>query len=140
MGEPVIQFADSALYLSDLIAGNHPQTRLVVLSGYETGNGKLFRGEGVFSFSRGFASLGVPTAITNLWSVDDEPTYRITELFYHYLAEGLPEDIALQKAKLRFFDHASAAYKLPFYGPPLLLRAKPRCLFSAGKLGGPGKS
>jgi hypothetical protein len=36
---------------------------------------KVYQGEGVFSFNRGFAALGIPAAITNLWSVDNESTY-----------------------------------------------------------------
>jgi CHAT domain-containing protein len=59
----------------------------------------LYHGEGIFSFKSGFAALGIPSSVTNLWSVDDKSTYKITELFYKYLAKGLPLDIALQNAK-----------------------------------------
>jgi len=123
-GEPVIYFADSALYLSDLIPENKPKTRLIVLSACETGNGKLYQGEGVFSFNRGFASMGIPTSITNLWSVDDQSTYRITELFYKYLSEGMPIDIALQKAKLEFIQLSSKENKLPYYWAATILAGK----------------
>jgi CHAT domain-containing protein len=113
-GEPVIYFADSSLYLSDLIAENKPFTKLIVLSACETGNGKLYQGEGVFSFNREFASLGIPSSIANLWAVDNRATYKLTEHFYKYLSEGLPVDIALQKAKLEFMD-ISKEYRLPYY-------------------------
>jgi CHAT domain-containing protein len=113
--EPVIYFADSALYLSELIPENRPVSKLIVLSACETGNGKLYRGEGVFSFNRGFAALGIPASITNLWSVDNEATYEITELFYKYLAAGIPLDIALQKAKLEFIGSGSRKKTLPYY-------------------------
>ena len=114
--EPVIYFADSALYLSDLIGENKPLTRLVVLSACETGLGKDYRGEGVFSFNRGFAALGIPSSVTNLWTVDNESAYKITELFYKYVADGLPLDEALQKAKLDFISNASSTEKrLPYY-------------------------
>lgn len=123
-GEPVIYFADSALYLSDLIPENKPATQLVVLSACETGDGKLYQGEGVFSFNRGFAALGIPASITNLWSVDNESTYKITELFYQYLAEGMPTDLALQKAKLEFINHASKEKTLPYYWAAAILAGK----------------
>jgi CHAT domain-containing protein/tetratricopeptide (TPR) repeat protein len=113
--EPVIYFADSALYLSDLIPESKPATQLIVLSACETGSGQLYRGEGVFSFNRGFAALGIPSSIANLWAVEDQSTYRITELFYHYLSEGLPADKALQKAKLDFIGDGSGEKSLPYY-------------------------
>jgi CHAT domain-containing protein/tetratricopeptide (TPR) repeat protein len=124
IGEPVIYFADSALYLSDLIADNKPLTRLVVLSACETGSGKLYQGEGVFSFSRAFASIGIPAAITNLWSVDNHSTYGLTELFYRRLSQGLPVDIALQQAKIQFFQKASGEKKLPYYWAATIVAGK----------------
>lgn len=113
--EPVIFFADSALYLSELINEYRPFTRLVILSACETGAGKNYQGEGVFSFNRGFAALGIPAAITNLWSVDNTSTYKLTELFYKYLTKGLPTDVALQKAKLEFIQTSTKENSLPFY-------------------------
>ncbi|MEP6712667.1 MAG: CHAT domain-containing protein [Ferruginibacter sp.] len=114
--EPVIYFADSALYLSELIASGKPTTQLVVLSACETANGKLYEGEGIFNFNRAFAAMGIPAAVSNLWAVDNQSTYRITELFYKYLAEGLPTDIALQKAKMAFIKTLTSKEKaLPFF-------------------------
>ncbi len=118
--EPVIYFADSVLYLSDLIAENKPSTRLMVLSACETGNGILYQGEGVFSFNRAFASIGIPSSIINLWSVDNEATYRLTEIFYKYLSQGLPTDLALQKAKLEFMETSKANSMPYFWAAPIL--------------------
>ncbi len=123
-GEPVIFFADSALYLSDLINEEKPATNLVVLSACETGRGRVYQGEGVFSFNRGFAALGIPAAITNLWTVDNEVTYKLTELFYEYLTAGNPVDVALQKAKLEFLKIASKEKQLPNYWAATILAGK----------------
>ena len=114
-GEPVIWFADSALYLPDLIPEERPVTRLIVLSACETGNGKNYQGEGVFSFNREFAALGIPASVINLWAVENQSTYRLTELFYTYLSAGLPTDLALQKAKIEFFRTAGKEQQLPYY-------------------------
>ena len=123
--EPVIYFADSALYLSDLIPDRKVTTRLVVLSACETGNGRLYQGEGIFSFNRGFAALGIPAAVSNLWSVEDESTYRGTELFFKYLSQGHPTDIALQKAKIEFMSSASTEEeKLPYFWASSILIGK----------------
>jgi CHAT domain-containing protein len=122
--EPVIHFADGRLYLSDLVPEKPPATQLVVLSACETGIGKLYLGEGIFSFSRGFAAFGVPSAISNLWSVDNIETYRITELFYEQLSENLPIDVALQKAKLEFLQTASKEKNLPYFWAATVLVGK----------------
>ena len=123
--DPVIYFADSALYLSSLLPDRKPLTQLVVLSACETANGKFYQGEGIFSFNRGFAALGIPAAISNLWSVENESTYRITELFYKYLSKGLPTDVALQKAKLEFINKSdSKVKKLPYFWAGAILTGK----------------
>jgi CHAT domain-containing protein len=113
-GEPVIWFADSLLYLSDLISDKKPATRLVVLSACETGTGKFYQGEGVFSFNRGFAALGIPAAITSLWSADNKKTYELTRLFYKYLSIGDPADVALQHAKLEFIRNGPRQNTMPW--------------------------
>ena len=120
--EPLLYFSDSALALSELFGEDKPNTRLVVLSACETGKGKLFKGEGIFSFSRGFAALGIPASISNLWSVDDKATYRITELFYKYLSQNIPVDLALQKAKIDILHAAPKTSQLPYYwAAPVLI-------------------
>jgi hypothetical protein len=95
-----------------------------MLSACETAKGKFYQGEGVFSFSRGFAALGIPSSVTNLWSVENESTYRLTELFYKYLSEGSSPDIALQNAKREFMRTTSKEKKLPYYWASAILIGK----------------
>lgn len=123
-GEPAIYFADSVLYLSDLINEGNPVTRLIILSACETGKGKFYEGEGIFNFNRGFAALGIPSSITNLWSVENESTYHLTELFYKYLLKGLPIDVALQNAKKEFIKTASKEKRLPYFWSAAVLAGK----------------
>jgi len=123
-GEPVIYFRDSALYLSELFPETRNTAQLIVLSACETGKGKDYKGEGVFSFNRGFAAMGIPSSVINLWSVDNESTYAITELFYKYVARHYPLDVALQKAKLEFISHATREKKLPYYWAATVLVGK----------------
>jgi CHAT domain-containing protein len=131
-GEPVIYFYDSALYLSELIPEKKPATRLIVLSACETGKGKLYQGEGVFSFNRGFAALGIPGSVINLWAVENDATYAITELFYKYVSEGLSTDMALQKAKLDFIKSSSRERRLPYYWAAPVLVGKTETLDLSG--------
>ena len=121
-GEPVIYFADSMLSLSELFYEGRPATSLIVLSACETAGGKLYNGEGVFSFNRQFASLGIPSCVSTLWPVDNQSTYAITELFYKYLSRGLPMDVALQSAKKEFMQSLGRENKLPYYwAAPILV-------------------
>jgi CHAT domain-containing protein len=101
--------------LSDLLYEHLPATQLIVLSGCETGSGKLYQGEGVFSFNRGFAAIGIPSCIANLWQVENTSTYQLTELFHKNLAKGMPLDLALQEAKKEFIKNSSLEKQLPFY-------------------------
>ncbi len=114
-GEPMIYFSDSILSISDLFYENKPSTSLIVLSACETAEGKLYNGEGVFSFNRQFAALGIPSSISNLWQVDNKSSYQLTELFYKYLAREMTPDIALQRAKLEFIKTESKEKSLPYY-------------------------
>jgi hypothetical protein len=59
-----------------------------------------------------------------LWSVDNKSTYQITELFYKYLSDGLPIDVALQKAKLDFIQKGTKQKKLPYYWAAAVLTGK----------------
>lgn len=111
--EPRIYFHDAALRLSELTQADRFAAQLLVLSACKTGVGQNQRGEGVFSLARGFAALGIPSTITTLWSVEDQPTYELTKLFYHYLDQGLPKDEALQRAKLDWLHQGDAADALP---------------------------
>ena len=135
-GDPIIYFSDSALLLSELFTDRKPVTQLVVLSACETASGKLYEGEGIFSFNRGFAALGIPAAVSNLWPVDNESTYKITELFYKFLAQGLPTDIALQQAKIRFINTVGSKEKtLPYYWAGTILTGKPQPVYMGSNFG-----
>ncbi len=119
--EPLLYFADSTLRLSDLGDGELTHTQLVVLAACKTGIGANQRGEGVFSLARGFAALGVPSVLTTLWSVENRATYDITNLFYQYVDQGLPKDVALQRAKLEWLRTAEGADQLPNVWAGLIL-------------------
>lgn len=116
--EPVLYFADSALKLSELENAPPFRTRLLVLSACKTGVGVDQKGEGVFSLSRGFAALGIPSTITTLWSVENKATYTLIEDFYHFLSQGLPQDLALQKAQLQWLQ--TQDQQLPYYWSGLI--------------------
>jgi CHAT domain-containing protein len=118
--------------MSDLILEGKPITNLIVLSACETGRGKMNQGEGVFSFNHAFAAMGIPACITNLWSIDNVSTYQLTELFYKYLAKGLPAAQALQKAKIDFIRKSTKQRTIPYYWAATILTGKSEVLSESG--------
>ncbi len=88
---------------------------MVVLSACDTGSGKLFRGEGVMSLSRGFAYAGCPSLLTSLWSVDDCATSNIMISFYKFLATGISKGEALFKAKNEYLLNQGRSNTHPYY-------------------------
>ena len=113
--EPMIYFADSVLKLSELSALARFKTQLLVLSACKTAVGRNAKGEGILSLSRGFATQGIPATLTTLWSVENQSTYTLNELFYRYLSKGDSKDIALQKAKIEFLKTQSGEKQLPTF-------------------------
>lgn len=103
-------FADSTMLMSELESFNLG-AKLAVLAACETALGKYQQGEGTMSLARGFASAGVPSTVANGWAVNEEATMYLLTLFYEKLAEGLPIDIAMQKAKISFLE--SSPVKVP---------------------------
>ncbi|HTE26022.1 CHAT domain-containing protein [Flavitalea sp.] len=123
--DPVIYFADSLLYLNDVMVSVRPVTLLIVLAACESGLGQFYKGEGVFSFNRAFAAIGIPTSIVNLWPVDSKTTYQLNELFYQLLRKGLPVDVALQQAKLKYLETATGEKVMPYFWAGSLVEGKP---------------
>jgi CHAT domain-containing protein/tetratricopeptide (TPR) repeat protein len=108
-----LYLADSIIKASELTTKELLPTELVVLSACQTGIGKDAKGEGIFSLSRSFAMLGIPSTLTTLWKVDNQATYQITELFYQYLDEGLSKDLALQKAQNEYLSQNTSGLNMP---------------------------
>ncbi|MFT4031184.1 MAG: CHAT domain-containing protein [Siphonobacter sp.] len=123
--EPVLYFSDSTLNLSELDATRSFHTQLLVLSACKTGVGSEQKGEGILSLARGFAALGIPSIITTLWSVKDQATYELSKSFYHYLANGLSQDVALQRAKIDWLEKYPTSLPYDWAGLILIGETKP---------------
>jgi CHAT domain-containing protein len=112
--EPTLYFSDSTLLLSEIGKSGSFNTRLMVLSACQTGIGKNQAGEGVYSLARGFASAGIPSVMTTLWSVENKQVYGLTQLFFEYVRQGEPLDLALQKARTQWLEESSGTDQLPY--------------------------
>ncbi len=88
--------------------------QLAVLSGCETGYGKLQRGEGLLSLGHAFAYAGAPSIVVSQWKVPDASTAEIMISFYNLLKKGYAKDEALAGAKKLFLEnHPELAH--PFF-------------------------
>jgi len=89
--------------------------RMVVLSGCNTGAGKLAKGEGIMSLGRAFSYAGVPSIVMSHWEVDDETTSILMEYFYDNLSKGMNKSAAMRAAKLMYLENTDVAKMHPFY-------------------------
>ena len=89
--------ADRPLTLLE-ISRLHLAAELVVLSGCETGNGRL-HGNDLFSLATGFLGAGVRALLVTLWRVDDTVTAALMNRFYDEWIAGANPAAALRQAQ-----------------------------------------
>ena len=93
---------DFKLTINELSALNL-NADMVVLSACETGVGKVYKGEGIISISRGFIEAGAKSILTTLWNIDDKLSSKLMENFYKHLSkENKSKDEALCDAKREY--------------------------------------
>ena len=96
------------------------QSKLVVLSGCETGRGRLYHSNGVENLARAFISAGASAVIVSLWNVDDRSTSILMTHFYKNLIEDeLKISEALTTAKADMLK--SGEYSHPYFWAPFIL-------------------
>jgi tetratricopeptide (TPR) repeat protein len=91
------------------------QAKLLVLSGCNTGYGKLEFGEGIMNLARTFFYNGVENIVATHWSVADKSSASLMGYFYNYLLKREPVDIAMQKAKIDFLKYEDPLRSHPYY-------------------------
>ena len=86
---------------------------LVVLSGCQTGRGRLGRGEGIVGLTWAFALAGCPASVASQWRVDSAGTSRFMVAFHRALLAGATASEALRAAARTLL--ADPLYAHPFY-------------------------
>ncbi|HEX2934087.1 MAG TPA: CHAT domain-containing tetratricopeptide repeat protein [Bacteroidales bacterium] len=94
---------------------------LLVLSACKTGTGKLQKGEGMLSLTRGFIFAGVKSIITSLWTVNDKSGASFFSSFYKNLASQQSKSVALQKASMDYIQSADNIGAHPYYWAGFIL-------------------
>jgi CHAT domain-containing protein len=82
------------------IFGMALKANLVVLSGCETGLGKLSTGDELVGLTRAFIYAGTPSVVASLWKVDDSSTAYLMSSFYRNL-KMMTKVEALREAQLQ---------------------------------------
>ncbi len=103
------------LYIKDLynISLN---ADMVTLSACQTGIGKLKKGQGMLSLSKGFYYAGAKSLVNTLWKINDKSTVKLMEYFYEGLSKGYSKSEALRKAKLKYLETTDdELLKHPYY-------------------------
>jgi CHAT domain-containing protein len=97
---------DDGLLYSNEIYNLNLEAKLVVLSACETGIGKDYNGEGIFSLARAFSYAGCPSVVISLWKVNDAATSDLMENFYKHLSNEEAIGQSLFEAKQEYLKNA----------------------------------
>jgi CHAT domain-containing protein len=100
--------SDGAVFASEIAQWKLPRTRLAILSGCSTGDGKLSATEGASSLARAFFSAGVPAVLSSLWAIDDNETADFFIAFHRRLVQGHPAAVALRETQLEWLGNAKS--------------------------------
>lgn len=100
--------SDGALFASEIAQWKLPATRLVVLSGCSTGDGKLSATEGASSLARAFFAAGVPAVLSSLWAINDNETADFFIAFHRRLAQGHSAPTALRETQIDWLGGAQS--------------------------------
>jgi CHAT domain-containing protein len=128
-----IENEDGNLYSFE-IYGMNLNCDLVTLSACNTGSGKYFEGEGIFSLGRAFLLAGSKSVLTSYWEVSDQSTSAIMESFYRNLLKGNNKPEALRQAKLEYLKNADALTANPYYWAGFVYMGTPDVVYGSNKM------
>jgi CHAT domain-containing protein len=92
---------DGKLKASEVYGLDLRQSRLIALSGCETGRGRVSAADDAVSIAAAFLHAGAPSLLVSLWKVEDRATAALMKSFYgRWIGEGKDRARALREAKL----------------------------------------
>jgi CHAT domain-containing protein len=94
--------SDGAVFSSEIARWKLPKTRLVVLSGCSTADGKLSATEGASSLARAFFAAGVPAVVSSFWAIEDDDTADFFVEFHTLLVNGVSPATALRETQIKW--------------------------------------
>lgn len=109
---------DGLLTALEASALNFNDTQLVVLSACQSGLGDFGGEEGIFGLQRAFKMAGAEYILASLWSVPDEQTSEMMNLFYNNLVKGITISKAFEMAQATM----RAKYSSYYWGAFVLMK------------------
>jgi CHAT domain-containing protein len=94
---------------------------LVVLSGCQTGLGRLSSAEGIVGLPWAFMSAGASSVMVSLWNINDRSTADLMRSFYWNLQKHVGHATALREAQKSMLASERRAFRHPFYWAPFIL-------------------
>jgi CHAT domain-containing protein/tetratricopeptide (TPR) repeat protein len=90
-----------------------PQTRLAVLAGCRTAEGRLSQNEGTLGLARAFLAAGIPVVVASHWDADDGPAFQLLRRFHELLRGGADPLTALRQVQLELLRGRDPALASP---------------------------
>jgi CHAT domain-containing protein/Flp pilus assembly protein TadD len=75
---------------------------------------------GLKSLARAFTYAGCESLVASLWNASDKSSKDIVLYFFEDLQKGVPKDVALQQAKLKYLEEAPPAFSHPSFWANLI--------------------
>jgi tetratricopeptide (TPR) repeat protein len=94
-----LDLADGRLTAAEILEHLRLEADLVALSGCETGQSLIHRGDELIGLTRAFIAAGTPSILVSLWPVADISTRLLMERFYDRLLAGTAPSVALAAAQ-----------------------------------------
>lgn len=110
-----VLLADGQLNAIDAFNLDLKRCELVTLSGCETGLALSGGGDEQLGLGRAFLAAGAESLVMSLWSVEDNATNELMQLFYQRLLQGDTKVQALRAAQCALLHHASSRYTHPYF-------------------------
>jgi CHAT domain-containing protein/tetratricopeptide (TPR) repeat protein len=110
-----VRLADGQLNAIDAFSLDMTGCELVTLSGCETGLALSGGGDEQLGLGRAFLAAGASSLVLSLWSVEDNSTNELMQLFYRFLLRGDGKAEALRNAQCNLIHQTSSLYSHPYF-------------------------
>src|SRR5205807_3737156 len=109
-----VLLADGRFNAIDAFNLNLKECELVTLSGCETGLALTGGGDEQLGLGRAFLAAGAKSLVMSLWSVEDNATNELMQIFYKHLLNGESKVQALRAAQCHLLHSTSSNYSHPY--------------------------